>query len=269
MKFSVVTISFNQAQFLERTIRSVLAQDGVEVEYIVVDPCSTDGSRDIIERYRDRIAHVIFEKDEGPADGLNKGFARASGDVYCYLNSDDEFCRGTLAQVDRYFSNNPDVDVVCGHAHVIDAEGRRLRRVFSDPYHRLRQAYGATIQIQPSTYFRAAAFKRISGFNVANKISWDGELIVDLALSGARIEVIDAFLSLYRLHTRSITGSGNRDHMRKAEFDRRFKKLMGREWRPADIYIEQLWRVIRHASNPKAFLERLLRGPIYRRFEDK
>ena len=74
-RVSIVTISFNQEKFLERTIRSVLAQDYPEIEYIVVDPGSTDGSRDIIERYRDRIAHVIFEPDKGPSDGLNKGFA--------------------------------------------------------------------------------------------------------------------------------------------------------------------------------------------------
>ena len=82
MKFSIVTISYNQAQFLEQAIRSVIEQDYPDVEYIVVDPGSTDGSREIIERYRDRIDRIIFEPDKGPADGLNKGFAQATGDVF-------------------------------------------------------------------------------------------------------------------------------------------------------------------------------------------
>jgi len=95
MKFSIVTISYNQAQFLEKAILSVLNQEGVGLEYIVVDPGSTDGSREIIERYRDRFGHVVFEKDHGPADGLNKGFQYATGDVYGYLNSDDVLLPGT------------------------------------------------------------------------------------------------------------------------------------------------------------------------------
>ena len=98
MKFSIVTISFNQARFLERAIVSVIEQKGVELEYIVVDPGSTDGSRDIIERHRDLIAHVVFEKDKGPADGLNKGFSHATGSIYGYLNADDVLEFGSSAQ---------------------------------------------------------------------------------------------------------------------------------------------------------------------------
>ena len=89
MKISVVTISYNQACYLEQTIISVLNQDYENVEYIVVDPGSTDGSRDIIEKYRNRIQHIIYERDVGPADGLNKGFAVATGDVFYFINSDD------------------------------------------------------------------------------------------------------------------------------------------------------------------------------------
>ncbi|MCB1155752.1 glycosyltransferase, partial [bacterium] len=88
MKVSVVTLSFNQADYLERAIRSVVEQDHDDIEYIVVDPGSTDGSRDIIERYRDRIATVITDPDKGPPDGLNKGFAAATGDIYAYMNAD-------------------------------------------------------------------------------------------------------------------------------------------------------------------------------------
>src|SRR4029077_2212938 len=83
-RVSIVTISFNQAPFLERAIRSVLEQDHPDVEYIVVDPGSTDGSREIIEKYRSRIAKVILEPDRGPANGLNKGFAAATGEILGY-----------------------------------------------------------------------------------------------------------------------------------------------------------------------------------------
>ena len=96
MKLSIVTISFNQADYLEEAMVSILEQDYDDIEYIIVDAGSTDGSRDIIERYRDRIAVVVLEPDEGPADGLNKGFARASGDIYGYLNADDAFLPGNV-----------------------------------------------------------------------------------------------------------------------------------------------------------------------------
>ena len=88
MKISVVTISYNQAHYLERCLDSVLSQDGVELEYIVVDAYSSDGSREILERYRDRLSTLIVEKDNGPPDGLNKGFSHATGDIFYYLNSD-------------------------------------------------------------------------------------------------------------------------------------------------------------------------------------
>ena len=194
LKFSIVTISLNQAQFLERAILSVLSQKGVDFEYIVVDPGSTDGSREIIERYRPSFSHVVYENDIGPADGLNKGFARATGDVYCYLNSDDAFELGALLRAAQFLDERSEFDVICGHAWVTDRHDNRLRRVWSEPFRPLFVAYGAATQIQPSTFIRRDAFIKAGGFNRANRSSWDGELLVDLFISGARIGIIDEFL---------------------------------------------------------------------------
>ena len=91
MKFSIVTISFNQSVFIEKAILSVIGQDYPDIEYIVVDPGSTDGSRDIIEKYRTKIHKTIFEPDQGPGQGLNRGFAQASGEIYGYINADDYY----------------------------------------------------------------------------------------------------------------------------------------------------------------------------------
>jgi glycosyltransferase involved in cell wall biosynthesis len=264
MKFSIVTISFNQARFLERALRSVFDQEGVEIEYIVVDPGSTDGSRDIINRYRGQLAHVILDKDDGPADGLNRGFGLASGGIFCYLNADDEFCPRAFSVVRSYFANHPEVDVVCGNAYVIDAAGNVLRRVWSDPFHRRSQAYGYSIQIQPSTFIRASSFKTTGGFNARNKSNWDGELLVDLALAGAKIGIIDSFLSKYRVHNSSITGSGKMDDLIRTYSRSRFERLMGRKWRGFDSVISKYWFIRRQLRNPEAMLERLRYGPVYR-----
>ena len=265
MKFSIVTISFNQAEFLECAMLSVLGQRNVDLDYIVVDPGSTDGSRDVIERYRPRLAHIIYEKDEGPADGLNKGFLRASGNVFCYLNSDDEFEPDAFARIESYFASHPHVDVVCGHANIIDAAGRRLRRVWSDPFRKMYVAYGAAIQIQPSTFIRAEAFRRVRGFNVQNRISWDSELLLDLVLSGARIEILNEFLSLYRVHVAGITGAGLHRDRAAVQFRRKFERLMGRPWRRGDDFVAKGMCVVRQFRNPRAFFERLMRGKVYGR----
>jgi len=262
---SVVTISFNQASFLERTIRSVLEQDYPAIEYIIVDPGSTDGSRDIIQKYKALFSRAILESDNGAADGLNKGFANATGDIFCYLNSDDEFLPGAFRRVVSEFENRPDADVLCGHAYIVDADGRRLRRVWSDPFNKRSQAHGMSVQIQPSTFIRRKAFQRSSGFNEKNKIAWDGELIISLAKSGSKIEVFDDFLSLYRVHETSITGAGSYNDLRRAWNDRRFYLLMGRERRTLDKCMRVLFFLTRQLRNPRAFLERFLRGPVFRR----
>ena len=234
MNFSVVTVSFNQAEFLERAIKSVISQTSVNIEYIIVDPGSTDGSRDIIERYRDRFAHVIFEKDQGPAEGLNKGFALATGDVYCYLNSDDTFEPGAFRRAARFLDDHHEFDVVCGHAWLTDDEDNRLRRIWSEPFKRLPVAYGATVHVQPSTFILRAAFQKSGGFNIDNHCSWDGELLVDLFLSGARFGIIDEFLSTYRMHANSITNSGRLSALMEETYESRFVRLIGRSRRSSD-----------------------------------
>lgn len=267
MKFSIVTISFNQAEFLERTIRSVIDQecDGFEVEYIVVDPGSTDGSRDIIERYRDRISKVIYEKDKGPGDGLNKGFAQASGDIFYYLNSDDTLEPGALIEVARFIRAHPEVDVAIGHAWLTDRNDNRLRRLWSEPFRRVTVAYGFSIQIQPATFFRAAAFARSGGFNIDNRVTWDGELLVDLYMSGARFAQIEAFLGTYRIYQGTFT-SGKATRAQFAAWgQRRFEKMMARPWRPTDNIVAIGLRLYKHARHPRAMIERIFRGKVFQR----
>lgn len=267
MKFSIVTISFNQAEFLERTIRSVLDQqrDGFEIEYIVVDPGSTDGSRDIIERYRDRISKIIYEKDKGPGDGLNKGFAQATGDIYYYLNSDDTLEPGALVEVARFLQSHPEIDVVIGHAWLTDRHDNRLRRLWSEPFRRLPVAYGYSIQIQPATFFRAAAFIKAGGFNNDNRTNWDGELLVDMFVTGSRFTIINAFLGTYRIYDGTFTSGKAMEEKLALWSQRRFEVLMARPWRSTDRFVAVALRVYKHFRNPQAAFERLIRGRVFRR----
>ena len=125
-KISVVTPSFNQASFLEETIQSVLSQGYPDLEYIVMDGGSTDGSAEIIRKYADRLADWKSAKDGGQADAIRTGFARATGEILCWLNSDDTIAPGTLRRVGEFFAAHPDVDLVYGDLNLVDAEGKRL-----------------------------------------------------------------------------------------------------------------------------------------------
>lgn len=265
MKFSVVTVSFNQAPYLEQAIRSVLGQTGVEIEYIMVDPGSTDGSRDIIARHADDFAHCLLEPDRGPADGLNKGFALATGEIFCYLNSDDLFLPEAFARAAAWFRRDPACDVICGNGYVVDGNGTPVRRVYSDRFGLRAAAYGAAIAIQPSTFFRAQAYRAAGGFNVENRSNWDGELVVDMALAGARFRNVPDFMSCYRVYAESITGSARLADAHAQYEARMFRKILGRDRHRLDGVTSAWFRMTKHLSNPRATYERVVRGPVFGR----
>ena len=207
-RISIVTISFNQAEFLERAIASVVEQDYPDVEYIVVDPGSNDGSRDIIEQYRDRIAACRLEPDEGPADGLNKGFALTTGEILGYINADDALRPEALLFVASFFEQHPDVDVLAGGIRITDANDRSsLRGRAADLFELRAYAAGVCTVTQQGTFFRRRAFEAAGGFNAANRVCWDGELLVDMALKGMRFARTDRTLADFRLYGANITGS--------------------------------------------------------------
>ncbi len=259
MRISIVTISYNQQRFLEECIRSVVDQGVPDVEYVIVDPGSTDGSREIIDRFADRLSAKVCEPDKGPADGLNKGFAHSTGEILGYVNSDDRLAPGGLAFVRDFFLKNPDIDVLCSAIRIIDENGRAdLRARTPDRFDLANYAAGTCTIGQQATFIRRPMFEQVGGFNIANRICWDGELLVDMALAGARFARTKRVLGEFRIYPESMTGSGMFESPRyRSEHERIVAKMRSRGVRlhsPARIRLNR----IAYKFNVKRHLDYLL-----------
>jgi glycosyltransferase involved in cell wall biosynthesis len=199
MLVSIITPSYNQASFLEATIRSVLEQDYPDIEYIIVDGGSTDGSVNIIKKYADRLSWWVSEKDKGHADALNKGFARARGDIIAWLNSDDTYYPGTVADAVRVLQANPQVGMVYGDADLTDAEGKIIGRFASKQtgYRKLLQ--GSVHIPQATTFFRADLYRQVGPLSLSLFFAFDYDLWVKLA-KVSQLLYIPHCWATFRLH---------------------------------------------------------------------
>ncbi len=231
MKISVVTISFNQARFLRQCIDSVLNQDYSNIEYIIVDPGSTDGSREIIESYGDRVVK-IFEKDKGPADGLNIGFSRATGDIFYFINSDDYVLPNAFSSAVSKFVGNPDLDVLLGAGIEVNANGERIKSYYPSSVSPEAYVNGAVTLFQQGMFFRSSAFRQAAGFNYLNKTSWDGELLLTFMLEKLCFERVMAHFAAFRIYPESITGSQRFSNQFQLDKNRLYKLVYGADSKP-------------------------------------
>ena len=243
MKISIVTISFNQEKYLRQCIDSILSQTECDFEYIVVDPGSTDGSRALIESYGEKIIRV-FESDQGPADGLNRGFSRASGQIYGFINSDDYLQPNALRHVSEYFKKRGLQNFVTGQGYTKNANGS-LTRIRPKPLTIQNMLHRSAVIFQQSTFFPASAYKEVGGFNVSNSTCWDYELFLRFLLRGLKHEVIPQDLAAFRLHEGSISGSGRLTELYLQDLDKLFVEIYGRERSLTDRLFTQLLRVRR------------------------
>lgn len=234
VSISIITPSYNQASYLDETMRSVLDQLYPGLEYFVVDGGSTDQSADVIRKYSDRLAWWVSERDKGQTDALNKGFHRATGDVVGYLNSDDLLEPGALAIVARAFED-PDVQWFGGGCVYIDENGVELTRYTPKAPSRPGDFFrgGAQRIWQPSTFWRRSLFDRIGLPDPSLHYIMDFEFWLRLTVNGVVMHTTDAPLSRFRVHSTSKTETSGEKFL--AELFR-----IAREYRPRLGVVDRL-----------------------------
>lgn len=209
-RITIITPSFNQADYLEQTINSVLDQGYPNLEYMIFDGGSTDHSVEVIKKYEDRLDYWESQSDEGQSHAINKGLARASGEIVNWLNSDDYYEPGSLHSVAESFTD-PGVKVVCGRSRIVSADGRLLHHsngtdVYPDD---LARTIGWARIDQPETFFRKVAMEEIGPLNQELKYVMDKDwwirFLIRFGMEG--IHSTDHCLVNFRLHDQSKTGS--------------------------------------------------------------
>jgi glycosyltransferase involved in cell wall biosynthesis len=232
IRISIVTNAFNQGKYLADAMKSVLSQDWPDVEYLVVDPGSTDNTPQVIRAFQNeypgRIIHLTGP-DRGPADGLNKAFTRATGELLSYLNADDLYLPGCFRAAARAAEHYPSAAVIYGDGYKANAEGKVVRRVISTQFGAKRFVYGGALVLQQSTFYRAEAFRAVGGFNLQNRTSWDAELLLDMALKKMPMVHVPGYWSVFRIHSDSITGSQRLAEESRRTHARYFQTVMERD----------------------------------------
>lgn len=200
MKLSIVTPSFNQAKYLEETIKSVLAQNIPGMEYIVVDGGSTDGSVEIIKKYADKLTWWVSEKDRGQTDALNKGFARATGDVLAWLNSDDLMYPGAARKAMDYLSTHPEVGLVYGDADYVDGESKVIGSFPTAQTDLKRLCQGYVHIPQQAAFFRGDLWRKVGPLDPSFYFAMDYDLWVRLAKVSNLVYLPGQKWAAFRLH---------------------------------------------------------------------
>ena len=210
LKISVVTVCYNMSAFIEQTLLSVLSQNYPNLEYIVIDGGSTDGTQEIIERYRDRLAYYVSEPDKGMYDALNKGFSHATGDVLAWINADDVYLPGSFRTVDKVFSTFEQVEWINGRGAYLTDDGAlsqvmpknaiRTRRDIREGWCR-EDVLG--FLMQEGMFWRRSLMQRTGALDTRYRYAGDFDLWVRFAQQ-ADIYYVNVPLAAFRKRTTNL-----------------------------------------------------------------
>lgn len=200
-RFSIITPSYNHAEYLEQTIESVKAQETEDVEHIVVDGGSTDGTTDLLQRYEDDYnLRWVSESDRGQTHALNKGIRMAEGEYLGWQNADDYYLPEAFDVVRSTLQRRPDVDMVYGDLHIVDADGNRTNTRHFTRASRLVQRYLGNFMANQSAFIKTEFFDDVGPFNEGFEYAMDVELFWKLLNYGGEYVHVPEYLAAIRIH---------------------------------------------------------------------
>lgn len=253
MKVSIVTPSFNQGKFIEKCLASVRNQQGdFEVEHIILDNCSTDATSDALARYQDSPGdvqlRVVVKADEGQTAAINGGFSLASGDIVCWLNTDEWYEDGSLTKVTEYFARHPDVDVVFGDCNFVDLSGNLLKRKREHFFSKAMLVYYGCFIPSCATFVRRKVIDAGVLLNPEFKVTMDFDWYVRLADAGYRFAHIPLTVASFTWHEMNISSIFvERRKIERRLVQDRHNGIAGPYWFRSVIYwiILQFWLAVR------------------------
>ena len=238
---SIITPSLNQAAFIEAAIESVLAQDYPNIEYIVVDGGSTDGTLDILRRYGERV-RWISEPDAGQSDAINKGVRLTQGEILAWMNADDQYAPQAVSRAVAELQAHSQAALVYGHAEFTDQAGRVIAPcVRVEPFDLYRLLHSLDYIVQPTTFFRRDAFLAVGGLDSSLRYCLDYDLWIKLALR-YQVRYLPELLARVRVYPATKTASGGLERLNEIE---RMVRRYGRRRLPEMFYGEMVktsWR---------------------------
>ncbi len=262
-KISLITPSYNQGQYIEATIQSVLAQNYPQLEYLIIDGESSDGTLDILSRYS-RILKWISEPDKGQAHAINKGFKKSTGEIIAWLNSDDIYLPGALHRVADLFRQHPEISVVYGDYYLIDEQGKVLLQKKEIPFDYNILLYGLDYISQPTTFFRRQVFDQVGYLDEKLHYGLDWEYWLRIASYGGQFAHISHYLAATRLHVaaKTLVAPPEMFTEHQAIRNRYWNKRKFQSFRRQQLYAAGLNKVYRFKRQAlKLFLRRTIDFP--------
>ena len=199
-KISIVTPSYNQGQFLEQTILSILNQHYPNLEYIIIDGGSTDNAVDIIKKYEKHLTYWVTEPDQGQTHAINKGFKMATGEIVNWVNSDDLLEPDSLLTLAHAMEKDPNADVYFGDYRAIDGMNNFIYVRKSAPYHFRTLLWGRQLSCQPAVFFRCRLLERFGYLDQNKNFCMDTEFWIRIASNGVKFRQIKTPIGITRVH---------------------------------------------------------------------